>query len=106
MANFVTTLPKLIGPTDYSFWEICVKSTLAFTTYSGAVFTAKDILNALALPYTTNMNEITRRNFLAIFNSTLPDNLSVHDQPNAETFWAYLWTLTGTPNLMSVFSNY
>ena len=52
------------------------------------------------------MNKITRRKFLAILNSTFPDNLSMHNQPNAEALWAYLWTLTGTPNLMSVFSKY
>jgi len=52
------------------------------------------------------MNKITRRKFLAILNSTFPDNLSMHNQPNAEALWAYLWTLTGTLNPMSVFANY
>jgi len=50
MANFVVTFSKLISSADYPFWEICVKSTLALITYSGAVFTAQDILNNLALP--------------------------------------------------------
>jgi len=53
MANFVTTLFKLTSPTDYPFWEICVKSTLALITYSKAVFTAEDMLNASALSQTT-----------------------------------------------------
>jgi len=52
MANFVATLSKLTGFADYLFWEICVKSTLALITYSGAIFIAKDMLNALALPFT------------------------------------------------------
>jgi len=30
MANFIATLPKLTGPADYPFWEIHVKSTLAY----------------------------------------------------------------------------
>jgi len=50
MANFITTLPKLTGLADYSFWEIHVKSTLALIIYSGAVFTTNDMLNVLALP--------------------------------------------------------
>ena len=57
MANFVTTLFKLTSPTDYSFWEICVKSTLALITYSEAVFTAKDMRNALALSQTTILSQ-------------------------------------------------
>ena len=61
MANFVTTLFKLIGPTDYPFWEICVKSTFALIIYSGVVFTADNMLNALILSQTTNINEIARR---------------------------------------------
>jgi len=49
IASFVTTFPKLTSLANYSFWEICVKSTLALITYSGAVFTADNILNALTL---------------------------------------------------------
>ena len=83
MANFVTTLPKLTSPADYPFWEICVKSTLALITYSGTIFTANNMLNALALPQTTNMDEIARRNFLCsqaltVLNSILLDNLLIH----------------------------
>jgi len=83
MANFVTTLPKLTSPTDYPFWKIHVKSTLALITYSEAIFTAHDMLNALALPQTTNIDEIAKRDFLgsqalAILNSTLLDNLLIH----------------------------
>jgi len=80
IANFVTTLLKLTSLADYSFWEIYVKSTLALITYSGAVFTADDILNVSALPQTTNMNEIIRRNFQALvfLNSILPDNLLMY----------------------------
>jgi len=50
MANFITTLSKLTSLVDYPFRESCVKSTLALTTYSRAVFTTEDILNVLALP--------------------------------------------------------
>jgi len=47
------------------------------------------MLNALALPQTTDMNEIARKNFLgsqalAVYNSILPDNLLMHGQPNTE----------------------
>jgi len=71
-----------------------VKLAFALITYSEAVFTAKDILSALAFSQTTNMNEITRRNFLsfqalAVLNSTLPDNLSMHNQSNAKALWAH-----------------
>ena len=55
MANFVTTLSKLTSLADYPFWEICVKSTLALITYSGAVFTVDDMLNALTLSQTTDV---------------------------------------------------
>jgi len=84
LTNIVTTLPKLIGTADYSFWEICVKSTLAFIIYLRAIFIAEDMLNALILSQTTNINEITKRNFLgfqalAVFNSTLLDNLLIHN---------------------------
>jgi len=83
MANFITTFSKLTGPTDYPFWEIYIKSTLAFIIYPGAVFTADNMLNALALSQTTNMNEIAKRNFLssqvlAVLNFILPDNLLMH----------------------------
>jgi len=57
MANFVTTLFKLTSPTDYPFWEICVKSTFALITYPEAVFTVKDMLNALALSQTTMLSQ-------------------------------------------------
>ena len=65
MANFIAALPKLTGPTNYPFWEICVKLTLALIIYPEAVFTADDMLNASALPQTTDVNEIARRNFLS-----------------------------------------
>jgi len=89
IANFIATLSKLTGPANYSFWEIHVKSTLAFIIYSGAVFTTNDMLNASALSQTTNVDEITRRNFLssqalAILNSILLDNLLIYSQPNAK----------------------
>jgi len=87
MANFITTLPKLTSPTNYSFWKICVKSTLALITYPEAVFTTNDMLNALELSQTTNVDEIARRNFLdsqalAVLNSTLPYHLLIYGQPN------------------------
>jgi len=52
------------------------------------------MLNASALPQTTDVNEIARKNFLssqalAVFNSTLLDNLLMHTQPNAKALWAY-----------------
>ena len=50
MANFIATLPKLTSLTDYLFWKIHVKLALVLIIYLDTVFTAKDILNALALP--------------------------------------------------------
>ena len=84
MANFITTFSKLTGPTDYPFWEIYIKSTLAFIIYPRAVFTADNMLNALALSQTTNVNEIAKRNFLssqvlAVLNFILLDNLLMHN---------------------------
>ena len=84
MANFVATLSKLTGFVDYLFWKICIKSTLTLITYSGALFTAEDMLNALVLSQTTDVDEVTRRNFmgfqvLAVLNSTLLNNFSIHD---------------------------
>jgi len=89
MANFVATLPKLTSLADYSFWRIHIKSTLALITYSRTVFITDDMLNALALSQTTDVDKIARRNFLssqalAVFDSTLPDNLLMYGQPNAE----------------------
>jgi len=110
IANFVTTLPKLTGLANYPF-EICVKSTFALITYSKAVLTAEDILNALALPQTTDVDKVARRNFLSfqaltILNSILPDNLLMHGQLNTEALWTYLWTFIETPGLVSVFADY
>ena len=45
MVNFVATLSKLTN----LLWKIYVKSTLALIINSEAVFTANDMLNALAL---------------------------------------------------------
>jgi len=89
MANFVATLPKLTSLADYSFWRIHIKSTLALITYSRTVFITDDMLNALALSQTTDVDKIAKRNFLssqalAVFDSTLPDNLLMYGQPNAE----------------------
>ena len=64
VANFITTLPKLTGPTNYIFWEIHIKLTLTLITYPKVVFTADDMLNASALPQTTDVNKIAKRNFL------------------------------------------
>jgi len=64
MVNFVATLPKLTGPTNYSFWKIHVKSTFTLITYLKAIFTTNDMLNTSALPQTTNVDEIAKRNFL------------------------------------------
>ena len=64
MANFVATLPKLTSLANYPFWKIHVKLTLTLITYPGAILTAEGMLNALALPQTTNMDEVTRRDFL------------------------------------------
>jgi len=82
MDNFIATLPKLTSSANYSFWEICVKSTLVLIIYSRAVFT-DGVLNASALLQTTDVDEIVRRNFLgfqalAVLNSILPDNLLMH----------------------------
>ena len=91
MANFVATLPKLTSPVSYSFWKIHIKSNFALITYLEVIFTANDILNALVLSQTTNINEIVRRNFLSslaliILNSILSDNLLMYSQPNTEAF--------------------
>ena len=104
MVNFIATLPKLTGSAGYLFWEICVKLTFALITYSEAVFTTDNMLNALALPQTTDVDEIARRNFLSsqaltILNSILPDNLLILGQPN-------LWTLIAIPGLVLIFANY
>jgi len=53
------------------------------------------MLNTLALSQTTDVDEITRRNFsdfqvLAILNSTLLDNLLMHSQPNTKALSAHL----------------
>ena len=64
MANFVATLFKLTSPVNYSFWEIHIKSTLVLIIYPKALFTTEDMLNTLALHQTTDINKITRRNFL------------------------------------------
>jgi len=56
MANFVTTLPKLTSLIDYYFWEIHVKLTFALIAYSGTIWTTKDMLNALTLSQTTDIN--------------------------------------------------
>jgi len=64
MANFVATLSKLTSLANYPFWKIHVKLTLTLITYPRAVLTAEGMLNALALPQTTNMDEVTRRDFL------------------------------------------
>ena len=47
------------------------------------IFTADDMLNALALSQTTDIDEINRRNFLdsqalTVLNFTLLDNLLIH----------------------------
>ena len=64
MANFITTLSKLTSSANYPFWEICVKTILALIIYLGAIFTANNMLNALALPQITDIDEITRKSFL------------------------------------------
>jgi len=65
MANFIATLSKLTSPADYLFWKIYVKPAFVLIIYLGTIFTAKDILNALALPQATDVSEIARRNFLS-----------------------------------------
>jgi len=49
------------------------------------------LLNTLALPQTTDVDEITRRNLfnfqvLAILNFTLPDNLLMYNQLNTKCY--------------------
>ena len=111
MVNFVITFLKLTNFVDYSFWEIYIKSTLALITYFGAIFTADDILNVPALPQTTNVNEIIRRNFLGFqvlvfLNSILLDNLLIYGQPNIKVIWAHLQTFMKTPSPTSIFADY
>ena len=89
MANSIAILSKLTSLADYLFQRIYVKSALALITYSGAIFTTEDMLSTLAFPQTIDMDKVTRRNFLssqalAVLNYTLPDNLSIYDQPSAE----------------------
>jgi len=111
MANFIATLPKLTGLANYPFWKIHIKSILALITYSGAVFTVDDMLNASVLPQTTNMDEIAKRNFLdsqalTVLDSTLPDNLLMHGQLNAKALWAHLQTLIGICGPALIFADY
>ena len=52
-------------------------------------------MSASALSQATDMNKVTRRNFLGsqapvILNSTLLDNLLMYKQPNIEALWIYL----------------
>jgi len=59
---------------------------------------------------TTDINKIDRRNFLsfqtlAIFNSILLDNLSIHNQFNVKALWTYLQTLIEISSSMLVFAN-
>ena len=68
-------------------------------------------MSASALSQATDMNKVTRRNFLgsqapAILNSTLLDNLLMYKQPNIEALWIYLWTLIEIPSPASVLANY
>jgi len=68
------------------------------------------MLSTLTFPQTTDVNDITRRNFLssqalAVLNFTLLDNLSMYDKPNVEALWAYLWTLIEIPDPMLIFAN-
>ena len=83
MANFIATLPKLTDLANYSFWKFYIKSILALIIYSRAIFTANNMLNALALSQTIDIDEIARRNFLgfqalAVLNFILLDNLLIH----------------------------
>jgi len=76
-----------------------------------SVFTTNDMLNTLALPQTIDVDEIAKEKFLSsqaltVLNSTLPDNLLIYRQPNAETLWAHLWTLMRMFGLASIFANY
>jgi len=89
IANFVTILSKLTSLANYFFQKICIKSALSLTTYFGAIFTTEDMLSALVFLQTTDIDKVTRRNFLsfqavAILNSTLLDNLSMYNQPNTQ----------------------
>ena len=91
MDNFVATLFNLTSPANYYFQKICVKSTFTLIIYSNVIFSNEAMLSVLALPQTTDVNKIAGRNFLgffalAVFNSTLPDNLLMYGQPNAEAF--------------------
>jgi len=102
-------LPQCLA--DYPFWKIHVKSILVLITYTRAIFTADDMLNTLALPQTTDIDEITRRNFLdsqalTVLNFTLLDNLLIHGQSNAEALWAHFWTLMGIPGPVLIFADY
>ena len=111
MPNFITTLPKLTSPTNYSFWKICVKSTLALIIYLEVVFTTHDMLNTLELSQTTNVNDIARRSFLdsqtlAVLNSTLPDNLLMYNQPNTKALQAHSQTLMEISGPASIFADY
>jgi len=86
-------------------------SQLALITYTGAVFTTDDMLNTLALSQTTDVDKIAKEKFLnsqalAVLNSTLPDNLLIYSQPNAEALWAHLWTLMRMFGLASIFADY
>ena len=65
----------------------------------------------MGLSQTTNVDNVARRNFLGfqvlvVLNSTLLNNLLMYSQPNAEIFWAHLWTFMEIPGLASVFTNY
>ena len=60
---------------------------------------------------TTDIDKIDRRNFLsfqtlAIFNSILSNNLSIHNQFNINALWTYLQTLMEIPGSILVFANY
>ena len=68
------------------------------------------MLNALILLQTTDINKVSRRNFLnsqvlATLNSTLLDNLLMHSQPNTEALWTYLQTLIKMSSSVSVFAD-
>jgi len=64
IANFIATLLKLSGFTDYSFYEIHVKSAITLIIYSSTVFTAKDMLNVFVLTQATDVDEVARKSFL------------------------------------------
>jgi len=69
------------------------------------------MLNVLAHPQTTNIDETTRRNFvcsqaLLVLNSTLLENLSIHSQLDGKAIQDYLYTLMEISNPISVFTNY